>query len=58
MSLDKRLQNPKRSLLDPTESNARVAAIEARLAAVEKVLEDSKKAIHLETDRRDWVGGA
>jgi hypothetical protein len=36
MALDKRLQNPKRSAQDPTELEARLAAMEERLAALEK----------------------
>jgi len=57
MALDKRLQitsitpmNPKRSPFDPTELEARLAAIEARLSKLEKEEKTS--------DRRDWAGGA
>lgn len=60
MALNKKLQNPKRSSQDPTELNARLDKIEARLVVIEKELEDSKKVIRMEVvaDRRDWVGGA
>jgi len=51
MALDKRLQNPKRSLQDPTELNARLTAIEARLSVIEKHFPEPQ-------DRRDWLGGA
>lgn len=51
MALNKRLQNPKRSSQDPTELNARLAAIEARLEKLEKPEEQT-------SDRRDWTGGA
>lgn len=36
MALDKRLHNPKRSLLDPTEDNERFTAIERELVKLQK----------------------
>lgn len=43
MALDKRLQNPKRSLQDPTENNARFAVIEKELERIQGRLEDLER---------------
>jgi prefoldin subunit 5 len=40
MGLDNKLQNPKRSLQDPTELNARLTAIEKELAKLQERVDE------------------